>query len=180
MKGRDFNDLVVMLGVASIVYALYTTHKMKSVCAKLDKSIDDVASNVKVDISDVLIDTAVEKAVEREAGVAVKRATDKAVKDIENDISKEVKSAVREHYSDLKEDVAKEMRKKVGEIDVTEIKEEVVEKAKNQLAEKFDGSLDGLLDKFNGDLDNVSKIYRSIAKSIANNDSDRGMTFRVG
>lgn len=180
MKGRDFNDLIVILGVASIAYAFYTNHKMKSVCTKLDKSIDDVASNIKVDISDVIIDSAVEKAVEKEAGVAVKRATDKAVRDIESDISKEVKTAVREHYSDLKEEVAKEMRKKVGEIDVTEIKEEVIEKAKNQLAEKFDGSLDGLLDKFNGDLDNVSKIYRSIAKSITNNESDRGMTFRIG
>ena len=180
MKGRDLNDVIVVLGAASIAYALYTNHKMKSICAKLDKSIDEVASNIKVDISDVIIDSAVEKAVEKEAGVAVKRATDKAVRDIEGDISKEVKLAVREHYSDLKEDVAKEMRKKVGEIDVTEIKEEVVEKAKNQLAEKFDGSLDGLLDKFNGDLDNVSKIYRSIAKSITNNESDRGMTFRIG
>ena len=180
MKGRDLNDLIVVLGAASIAYAIYTNNKMKNICAKLDKSIDDVASNVKVDISDVIIDSAVEKAVEKEAGIAVKRATDKAVKDIESDISKEVKAAVREHYSDLKEDVAKEMRKKVGEIDVTEIKEEVVEKAKTQLAEKFDGSLDGLLDKFNGDLDNVSKIYRSIAKSITNNESDRGLTFRVG
>lgn len=180
MKGRDFNDLVVVLGAASIAYALYMNHKMKSICVKLDKSIDDVAKNVNVDISDVIIDAAVEKAVEKEVGVSVKRATDKAVKDIEGDISKQVKSVVKEHYSDLKEDVAKEMRKKVGEIDVSEIKEEVIEKAKIQAAEKFDGSLDGLLDKFNGDLDNVSKIYRSIAKTIANNDSDKGMTFRIG
>lgn len=180
MKGRDFNDLVFVLGVAGIAYAFYTTHKMKSICAKLDKSIDDVASSVKVDISDVVIDAAVEKAVEKEAGVAVKRATDKAVKDVEGDISKQVKTAVREHYSDLKEEVAKEMRKKVGEIDITEIKEEVVEKAKIQVAEKFDGNLDSLLDKFNGDLDNVSKIYRSIAKTISNSDADKGLTFRVG
>lgn len=180
MRVNNANDLFIVFGVAGIAYALYTSHKMKNICNKLDKSIDDVAANVKVDISNVIIDTAVEKAVEKEAGVAVKKATDKAVKDIHDDISKEVKTAVREHYSNLKEDVAKEMRKQVGEIDIREIKEDVIDKAKDQLAAKFDNSLDDLLDKYNKDLANVSKIYNSIAGSIAGNNSDRGMTFRIG
>lgn len=179
MRGNNTNELLLIFGVAGITYALYTSHKMKNICAKLDKSIDDVSANVNVDISDVIIDTAVEKAVDKEAGVAVKKATEKAVKDIQSDISKEVKTAVREHYANLKEDVAKEMRKQVGEIDIREIREDVVNKAKEQLAAKFDDNLEDLLTKFNGDLDNVSKIYRSIAKTIAN-DSDKGMTFRIG
>lgn len=176
---KNANDLVLLLGIAGIAYGLYTSHKMKNICSKLDKSIDDVASSVNVDISEVLIDAAVEKAVEKEAAVAVKRSTEKAVKDIESDISKEVKTAVREHYSNLKEDVAREMRKQVGEIDIREIREDVVDKAKEQLAAKFDNSLDDLLEKYNKDLANVSKIYSSIAGSLGNNSSN-GMTFRIG
>ena len=44
---------------------------------------------------------------------------------------------------------------------------EVVNKAKDAVVEKFDRKLDGLLDEFNDNLQNVQKIYSSIAKSMA-------------
>lgn len=179
MKGLNVNDLLLIAGAAGIAYAIYASNKMDKLCKKIDKSVDDISSNMEVDISDALIDAAVEKAVEREVYQAVKKATGKAVKDIESDISKDVKAAVKEHYANLKDDVAKEMHKQVGEIDIREIREDVVEKAKKQLAEKFDDNLDGLLDKFNGELDNVSKIYRSIARNMTA-DSDKGIALRIG
>lgn len=179
MRNSNLNDLVLLFGIAGFAYAVYTSHKMTNVCKKIDKSIDDISLNLDVDLSESVVNAAVEKAVDREAHQAVRKATEKAIKDIENDIHKEVKSAVQAHYSSLKDDVAKEMRRQVGDIDIREIREDVIDKAKEQLAAKFDDNLDGLLDKFNGDLNNVSKIYNSIARSMTN-DSDKGMTFRIG
>ena len=40
------------------------------------------------------------------------------------------------------------------------------------MLEKFDGSLDDVLDKFNSDLSNVSKIYQSIADKMSGNDKE--------
>ena len=43
---------------------------------------------------------------------------------------------------------------------------EVVARAKDVVADKFDRKLDNLLEEYNENLQNVKKIYGSIAKSI--------------
>ena len=45
-----------------------------------------------------------------------------------------------------------------------------MQKAKEQIAEKFDDKLDDLLEEFNGNLQNVRKIYKSIARSFSKED----------
>ena len=59
------------------------------------------------------------------------------------------------------------LRKNIAKIDEARLKREVVTKAKEQIAEKFDDKLDDILDEFNGNLQNVGKIYKSIAKSFS-------------
>lgn len=55
----------------------------------------------------------------------------------------------------------------VTESEYHEYLNEVVEKAKKQIADEFDDKLDDLLEEFNGTLQNVGKIYTSIAKSFS-------------
>lgn len=59
------------------------------------------------------------------------------------------------------------LRKNIAKIDEARLKREVVTKAKEQIAEKFDDKLDDILEEFNGNLQNVGKIYKSIAKSFS-------------
>ena len=56
------------------------------------------------------------------------------------------------------------------EVQVLEIESQISEKAKEQIAEKFDDKLDDLLEEFNGNLQNVGKIYKSIARSFSKED----------
>ena len=66
--------------------------------------------------------------------------------------------------------VADQIAKNVAGIDESKLKKEVVQKAKEQIAEKFDDKLDDLLEEFNGNLQNVGKIYKSIARSFSKED----------
>lgn len=45
-----------------------------------------------------------------------------------------------------------------------------VKRATEEVAEKFDDKLDDLLEEFNGNLQNVGKIYKSIARSFSKED----------
>lgn len=57
------------------------------------------------------------------------------------------------------------------EIDIpAKVIDQAVQKAKEQIAEKFDDKLDDLLEEFNGNLQNVGKIYKSIARSFSKED----------
>ena len=110
----------------------------------------------------------------------MKNATNSVVASVRNDISREVKAAVSEAYSDIKGAVAKELREQVANVDIRSIRKDVIEKAAEKAAEKFDGDLEEILQKYNADLSNVSKIYSSIARSMSGRDDGREMTFRIG
>lgn len=55
----------------------------------------------------------------------------------------------------------------------------IVNKAKEQIAAKFDNKLDDILEDFNSNLSNVSRIYRSIAQTIAGTQNARDVMFKM-
>ncbi len=161
---------ICVLGLVGVGYAVGVRSRMKSMCDKLDITIDRLANDTDIDIPDKIIDQAVQRAVERESYNAVKRATDEVTCDIKQEIESRVGAAVKQQYTIISDSVTDQIAKNVAKIDETRLKKEVVQKAKEQIAEKFDDKLDGLLEEFNGNLQNVGRIYKSIAKSFSKED----------
>lgn len=150
---------ICILGLVGVGYAIGVHSKMKVMCDRLDTSIDNLVNNTEIDIPAKVIDQAVQKAVERESYSAVKR-----------EIESRVGTAVKAQYDAISDGVADQIAKNVARIDESKLKKEVVQKAKEQIAEKFDDKLDDLLEEFNGNLQNVGKIYKSIARSFSKED----------
>lgn len=161
---------ICVLGLLGVGYAVGVHSKMKAVCEKLDTSIDRLANDTEVDIPAKVIDQAVQRAVERESYSAVKRATDEVLDDAKRAIETQVSVAVKEQYDTISDSVIDQIAKNVAKIDESRLKKEVVQRAKEQIAEKFDDKLDDLLEQFNGNLQNVGRIYKSIAKSFSKED----------
>lgn len=155
------------LGLVAIGYAVGIHSRMKAVADKLDTSIDKIANGTEVEIPSKLIEQAVQKAVDRESYTAVRRATDVVVNGLKKEIGDQVSTAVKASYDSIADGVTSEIAKNVAKIDEARLKREVVTKAKEQIAEKFDDKLDDILEEFNGNLQNVGKIYKSIAKSFS-------------
>ena len=147
------------LGLVAIGYAVGIHSRMKAVADKLDTSIDKIANDTEVEIPSKLIEQAVQKAVDRESYTAVRRATDVVVNSLKKEIGDQVSTAVKASYDSIADGVTSEIAKNVAKIDEARLKREVVTKAKEQIAEKFD-------DKLDDNLQNVGKIYKSIAKSF--------------
>ena len=165
-NNETLGTLIILGSIAAIGYAFNLSMKMKKVAEKLDTTVDKISENVEVDISKALVDQAVEKAVNREAKEVVKRAASDAVNKVSKDMHETVKQAVKESYSDVKDAVKDELMKQVNRLDLNDLKREVISSAKERVAEKFDDDLSSILDKYNADLGNISKIYRSIASSF--------------
>jgi len=156
---------ICILGLVGVGYAIGVHSKMKVMCDRLDTSIDNLANNTEIDIPAKVIDQAVQKAVERESYSAVKRATEEVVADAKREIESRVGTAVKAQYDAISDGVADQIAKNVARIDESKLKKEGVQKA-----EKFDDKLDDLLEEFNGNLQNVGKIYKSIARSFSKED----------
>lgn len=155
------------IGLCGVIYAVGTSIKLNKLCKTIDRSIDDLADETTIDIPEAMVEQAVKKSVDREVGYAVDRATAKIVNDIKIDIHRQIKTAVDISYSELKESISNDMSRQAANIDIQELKDEVVAKAEEKIIDKFDDELDSVLDKFNRELENVGKIYKSIANKMS-------------
>ena len=169
------------LGLVGIGYALGTRSKMAKISDNLERSIEDLASQVPVDIPNDMIERAVEKAVAYEVKQAVCKVTDKVKHDVAYDMHKQVSDAIEQEYSNVKDVVLKELTDEAAKIDAKRVRYDVEKAAKEKALEKFDDNLDDILENFNDQLKNTSKIYTSIADTMTKYKSNDGSTvLRIG
>lgn len=159
-----FGGLVI--GLVGIGYALGQHKKLNDICERLDKKIDDISENTDIDIPEEIVERAIEKAADREAHRAVNVAITDVIRTVKSDMNKEVSAAVNAHYSNIEKEVSDTVSKRVEKINMQELSRAISEKAEAKIIEKFDGSLDDMLDKFNHNLENVQKIYGSMADAL--------------
>ena len=177
MLNRSAIQLIVtgIGAIASIGYSIYVSHKTKK---QFESMVDDIAgklsTEVDIDISEEIVDKAVQTSVAREADRQVTKAVDIAVRDIkgktQQDLSSKVSTAVNSSYSDIKSQVREELQKQLGHIDISEVRKEVIADAKKEVADRLDKDIDEILEDYNKNLKNVSNIYSSIAKTISGGD----------
>ena len=183
MKSFDW-DLAIgltsfVVGLVGIGYAVGARSKLNQVSEKLDKSIDDLVHDTKIDIPNVLIERAVEKSVEAKTRIAIETSVSRAMQKAENIIHSSVSSAIESQYTSVKDRVLGEMIKRVSSINEDRLRDDVYNAAKEKAVEKFEANLDDILEKFNSDLENVGKIYKSIANAMTKSEGTE-MTFRIG
>ena len=165
-NNSTLNTIVGILGIAGIGYGLAMHTKLAKISKRLDESIDSLADNMEIDIPEELINKAVDKAVSTAAKNSVSIATNNAMAEVKRDIHSKVSAAVEHEYDTIKDKVLSEATVAASKINVDRVRREVETAAKKAALEKFDANLDGILEKFNGDLDNTAKIYQAIRSTL--------------
>lgn len=171
---KSSDVISIIFGVAGLIgigYAISTQSQLVKVSKRLDKSIDEIASDMEIDIPEKMVNEAVKKAVETEARKTVERVADDAARAMRADIRTKVNAAIEAEYESIKENVLKEATTSAAKIDCLRVRRDVEEAAKKEALKKFDDNLDDILEKFNNDLNNTSRIYNSIRETIANTGS---------
>ena len=153
----------ILVTIGGVGYIGYLHSKINELSSMVQVAVDDLAAQTEITISDDILDRAVQKAVDRE----VSYISTRIVRDLNSEIRSEVKKSVDLSSVTIKSLASKEIERQVRNIDISDMEKEVVNRAKDAIAEKFDKKLDGILDDFNDQLQSVQKIYSSIAKSIA-------------
>lgn len=169
----------IVAGIGALAYSVYNDIRIGRIAKNINVSVKELSDRTNVYATDAMVEKAVEKAVERTTSRVVVDVKHRVEKKIEADVHKQVKEAMNDLYSDFKKSVSAEMTRQASAINMKELKDEVVEKAKKAAVEKFNDNLDEILDKFNSELDNVSKIYGSIADKITKKNDD-SVTLRLG
>lgn len=149
---------IAAAGGAAVAVKMYYDFK--------ERQIEVMANGIEIEVDEALVKEAIDRRIDKVVKREVDATATQAVAQVRSDIRKEVKDSVNLAYSDLKSDVEKELARQVGEVDISDIRKEVVRKAKERAAEKFDTDLKEVLETYNRDLENISKIYSSIAEKM--------------
>ena len=168
MNKLDYEFFMGIIGIAAgmvgIGYAIGTHSEVARIGKKLDKSIDELASDIPVEIDEVVVKRAIERTVKEE----VTRTVNNIVKD---EVHKQVNDIVANEYSTIKDTVLCKLTESAAKINVDRVKSDVEKAAKERALKKFDDNLDDILGDFKNNLENVSKIYRSFADMASPNSS---------
>lgn len=164
-----------IVGLFGIGYAIGASSKLKSVSEAVNKSVDSIIADGKVDIPKEMINetiqNSVKEIVETTARWKVNDACNKAVREVEislyNKISESAENAVKQTYKTMEIDAKEKIAKELRNIDVSDLKNDVKEEAAQLVKDKLSSQMDDILDTYNANLMNVQNIYSSIAKSMS-------------
>lgn len=164
-----------IVGLFGIGYAIGASSKLKSVSDAVNKSVDSIIADGKVDIPKEMINETIQnnvkEMVETAARWKVNDACNKAVREVEtslfNKISESAENAVKQTYKSMEIDAKEKIAKELRNIDVSDLKNEVKEEAAQLVKDKLSSQMDDILDTYNANLMNVQNIYSSIAKSMS-------------
>lgn len=167
--------ICVIVGLFGIGYAIGASSKLKSVSDAVNKSVDSIIADGKVDIPKEMINETIQnnvkEMVETTARWKVNDACNKAVREVEtslfNKISESAENAVKQAYKSMEIDAKEKIAKELRNIDVSDLKNEVKEEAAQLVKDKLSSQMDDILDTYNANLMNVQNIYSSIAKSMS-------------
>ena len=160
------NEGFAMAAIGVIVflgYKLYKSDKaLKDKKAEYNTDLEqlkaDMVDEVRNSVHDEVINEAIDKAVARNVGDVLYDAKNESIKAAKNQLSSTVTAEVSATWARIKGNVETDLLNKVGTIDVTEIKREATEKARDKALSDASKAIDDVVD-------DIRKKYESRANS---------------
>lgn len=165
---RDGFKIALGIGaVAAGIGVVYCVGKVNAMDKLLDGSIKDLSKRTPVNVSDSLVRAATERAVEK----AVASASSSVSAEVRDDMSRQIRlsvaDSVKNMYGTIKDQVSKEVANKVARLDISDLREQVKDMAKDEIIDRMNLDMDDVLADYNRQLESVGKIYSSIAETFS-------------
>lgn len=147
------NEAFGLAAIGSILYLGYSLYKSKQELKAKDKqyttdlqnAVEEVKTEVKESIHDELINKAVQKAVDEKVNSILAKGTDKAIESAKSRINSEISATIQSYWKTKKDSVSDDILVKVGKLDVDEIREEAVNKARDKAMTSIDSKIDDVI-----------------------------------
>lgn len=139
------NKLGIVFGLAGFAFAAWQIKKQDDLAKKLDTSIDELSKKTPIEISDDLVNKAVQTATDREVKAAVHKATSGVENSATATIKAEAKKAVDAATEKIAEQAGEEIAKQVADIDKNKLQTVVTKRAEDKIVNDFDHKLDSIL-----------------------------------
>lgn len=179
IKITPINALGIGLGLVGIAYAYANDRKMRKAAETVNEAKKDISKLTHVEISEKVVDDAINEAVKKEAEKTAEACGKRVVSSTMEYIEKEVRQACKDKGEEITKSVSENIAIEAAKVDVDKIRNEAVKLAKQTIADKLDGKLDFIAEEFSQNLNNVGKIYSSFASKFTDTGKD-GINLKIG
>lgn len=172
---KEKRNRYLMYGAAaiSVICAIVCVKKLSENRELMGIATRRINAMTSVDIPQGIIDNAVTNAANAQVSETVRNTVNSVNGIVAQEARKRVREAVDNSYSTINSVVTKELRKEVLKISAEDLADEIKEEAKEALIErledKMDDVIDDVTDAYKKNLDNVGKLYESMARRVMNN-----------
>lgn len=147
------NEAFGLAAIGSILYLGYSLYKSKKELKAAEKqyttdlqnAVEEVKEEVKGCVHDELISKAIKKAVDEKVNSILAKGTDKAIESAKSRINSEISATIQSYWKTKKDSVSDDILVKVGKLDVDEIREEAVNKARDKAMTSIDSKIDDVI-----------------------------------
>ena len=165
------NEAFGLAAIGSILYLGYNLYKSKKelkaaeqqYTTDLQNAVEEVKEEVKASIHDELINKSIKKAVDEKVNSILAKGTDKAIESAKSRINSEISATIQSYWKTKKDSVSDDILVKVGKLDVDEIREEAVNKARDKAMTSIDSKIDDVISGMQEKAD--KRIEAAIAKA---------------
>ena len=165
------NEAFGLAAIGSILYLGYNLYKSKKelkaaeqqYTTDLQNAVEEVKTEVKASIHDELINKSIKKAVDEKVNSILAKGTDKAIESAKSRINSEISATIQSYWKTKKDSVSDDILVKVGKLDVDEIREEAVNKARDKAMTSIDSKIDDVISGMQEKAD--KRIEAAIAKA---------------
>ncbi len=151
-----------ILAGAALAGCAYVGSKLRVLTKELDCSVSDLAKKTSLEVSQSIVDSAVQK--------AISDYTEKAVNDISSHVREEsdrrikdsVRTAVNKEKDRIRDEVAEKALSAGDFVDASAFREDVTERAKALVAQKFGKEVDKVHDEYREEVRKAAKVYDAL------------------
>lgn len=154
--------VVVGTGIVVVGACAFVGSRIKNLASKFDRSVKDLKDISEKEITKEVMDEAVKAAADSKMERYAREVHSEVLDEGKAALRKEIRIVVDAEAKTIKDKTQEEIERQVSNIDISDMKRRVRERAEDKVVDKFDGQLDDILDKFNDKLGGVAKVYSEI------------------
>lgn len=152
--------------VGTAIYAHINAKRLKRLSDKFGIAIDHIVDETDIQIPQEIMDRAMNEAVKKAAKSQVEVSAVTISAGIQNDMKRSLREKVESCTKNLEDDIKAEYRKQIKNLDLDDIRSEVVAEVREKALKMIKSNMDDIIEKHNDELDATARVYESLKEKF--------------
>ena len=152
--------------VGTAIYAHINAKRLKRLSDRFGVAIDHIVDETDIQIPQEIMDRAMNEAVKKAAKNQVEVSAVTISATIQNDMKRTLREKVEDCTKNLEDDIKAEYRKQIKNLDLDDIRSEVVAEVREKALKMIKSNMDDIIEKHNDELDATARVYESLKEKF--------------